>query len=78
MELKDLDAPYSYKNWKEFNNGKHSLGMEEYPLFSDAHLTDTFDEGCGPYQFIHVVGRLAECGVARPKFILQLFSAYRS
>lgn len=71
MELKDLDAPYSYKNWKEFNNGKHSLGMEEYPLFSDAHLTDTFDEDCGPYQFIHVVGRLAECGVARPKFILR-------
>ena len=71
MELKDLDAPYSYKNWKELENGEPPLGMEEYPLFSDAHLTDTFEEDCGPYQFIHIVGHLAECGVARPKFILR-------
>ncbi|MDE0142864.1 MAG: hypothetical protein OXI80_15180 [Caldilineaceae bacterium] len=71
MELKELDAPYSYKNWKEFESRKPSLRIEEYPLFSDAHLTDTFTEDCGPYQFLHLVGQLAECGVARPKFILR-------
>ena len=71
MNLKDLDAPYSYKNWKEFENGEPPLGMEEYPLFSDAHLTDDFEEDCGPYRFIHIVGHLAKCGVARPVFILR-------
>ena len=71
MELKDLDAPFSYKNWKEFEKGKPQLGIEEYPLFSDAHLVDTFEEDCGPYRFIHLVGQLAECGVARPKFTLR-------
>ena len=71
MELKDLDAPYSYRNWKEFTNGKPPLGIEEYPLFSDAHLTDDFEEDCGPYQFFHLIGQLAECGVARPKFVLR-------
>ena len=71
VELRDLDAPYSYKNWQEFANGKPPLVIEEYPLFSDAHLTDVFEEDCGPYQFIHLVGQLAECGIARPKFILR-------
>lgn len=71
MELKDLDAPYSYKNWKEFEKGMPRLGILEYKLFSDAHLVDTFEEDCGPYLFIHLVGQLAECGVARPKFTLR-------
>ena len=71
MELKDLDSPFSYRNWKEFTKGKPTLGIEEYPLFSDAHLTDVFEEDCGPYQFIHLTGLLAECGIARPKFVLR-------
>lgn len=70
MELKDLDAPFAYKNWKE-SEKVPSLGIEEYPLFSDAHLVGEFKEDCGPYQFIHLVGQLAQCGVARPIFILR-------
>lgn len=72
MELKDLNAPFVYTNWKAAIEKEPSLGSEEFPLFSDARLIGEFKENCGPYQFIHLVGRLAQCGVARPVFILRI------
>ena len=74
MELRDLEAPFFYSNWKAALAKEPLLGISEFPLFSDVHLIGEFKEDCGPYQFIHLVGKLAQCGVAKPVLILRISS----
>ena len=50
MELKDVAEPISYRNWKACIAKTPTLGVEEIPLFSDAHLVGDFAENCGPYR----------------------------
>ena len=71
MEFKELDSPYSHRNWREYIAGKPLLEICEFPLLTDAHLTGGFDDDCGPYQFLDLVGLLPECGDAKPRFMLR-------
>ena len=71
MELKDVTAPISYGNWKACIEKLPLLGVEEIPLFSDAHLVGDFKEDCGPYRFVHVIHTNMQCGVAKPVLLLR-------
>ena len=56
------------ENWLAFNGGKPCLSTEEYPLFTDAHITGQASQG--PYQFINTVPR-PEPRSIRPAIVLR-------
>lgn len=46
-------VPPVSENWLAFSDGNPCLSTEEYPLFTDAHITGQISQG--PYQFINTV-----------------------
>jgi hypothetical protein len=48
-------GPHAYNNWKAYLTGDKVLSGEEAPLYSDAQIYGSIEEGCGPYQFINLV-----------------------
>ena len=61
-------VPPVFENWLAFIGGKPCLSTEEYPLFTDAHITGQASQG--PYQFINTVPR-PEPRSIRPAIILR-------
>jgi hypothetical protein len=53
-DMHDLVGPFSYENWKAFDEGESSLAFE-YPLFTDARILGEIREGLGPYQLLNPV-----------------------
>lgn len=72
MQLRDLDAPFAYRNWVAEREKRPLLGIEEYPLFSDAYVIGELT--CGPYQFINLVNPRVKCGDAQRTMVLRLSS----
>lgn len=56
-------APYTYRNWKAFDEGEKADETHEWPLFSDAWFTGEL-RNLGPYSVLNAVA-LAPQGHAR-------------
>src|SRR6266571_1362587 len=67
-ELKALEGPPIYANWIEANAGRPILYTEEFPLFTDAHITG--EVAYGPYEFLNTVPE-SEAGQPKPVVILR-------
>lgn len=51
--------------------GQESARAEEYPLFTDAHITGEITEGYGPYQFLNAIAHPEHPGDIQPAIILR-------
>ena len=67
----ESDAPYVHKNWDALKQNQPLLGMDEYPLYTDAHLVGEATEGYGPYQFINLVPTTSQRGLVQPTLALR-------
>lgn len=66
------EGPPVYENWLEALNGKPELGLDEYPLYTDAHISGEIRGGLGPYQFLNLVPPfLDKPGLVRAAIILR-------
>ena len=73
-EETQLESPRGlpiYLNWLAALKGKPALGVFEYPLFTDARITEEMTEGLGPYQFLNPVALREGPGLVRPAIILR-------
>lgn len=48
-------GPLSYQNWLAFKQGAPWRHIQEFPLFTDAHITGDNPEGLGPYAILNTV-----------------------
>lgn len=55
---KNIQGPFSYRNWKIALVSNDWKQVVEYPLFSDAHMVNEIVQGMGPYQIINNVATL--------------------
>src|SRR5689334_16945530 len=62
------EGPPVYANWVQANSGSQALYTEEFPLFTDAHITG--EAAYGPYEFLNTVPEL-EAGRPKPAVILR-------
>ncbi len=69
MSDTDLPAPFSYYNWRTFNNGKEPAETREWQLLSDAHFTGEI-RNLGPYNVLNAIGTTSP-GRARVALVLR-------
>ena len=48
-------GPQGYQNWLAWRRGDVSLGVFEFPLFSDRVFVGQIRGGCGFFEVIHLV-----------------------
>lgn len=58
-----LIGTYSYDNWLAHRNGVPPRMSVEHLIYSDARLTDTAEDGLGPYQFFNMISPEKPFGV---------------
>lgn len=73
LEIRNLDAPFTFKNWLASLEDRPSHGMLEFPLLSDGFvggkpLTTNF----GPYQFAKVLKSSSQYGLVQPTLVVRL------
>ena len=72
-DANDGTVPLSQRNWLNWLNvsDPHGAPVVEYPLYSDAHITDEFREGLGPYSFLNTVPLANGPGIVNAPIILR-------
>lgn len=64
-----LAGPPVYTNWIAANAGHPPLGVNEFPLFTDAHITG--EVAVGPYEFINTVP-IPRIGLIKASVVLRV------
>jgi hypothetical protein len=65
-------GPSVYENWLAAQAGQPARGIEEYELYTDAHITGEITDGYGPYQFLNLVPFPMQNNHARATIVLRL------
>ena len=60
----------SQLNWLGVS-GSDAVPVVEYPFYSDAHITDEFTDGLGPYSFLNTVPFPCSLGVVNAPIVLR-------
>jgi hypothetical protein len=70
----------SFRNFKEYSSDKQPYQIDEYPLFTDAHIIGQLIEGCEPYTFLNMVPSRRESGTVRESIMLRIYwyASYQS
>lgn len=64
-----MAGPAIYLNWLAHDRHEPWLGAQEFPLFTDAHVTGQMQ--FGPYDFLNAIA-LPQAGVAQPAITLRI------
>ena len=67
-------GPFAYENWKMAIAGAQLQTVQEYPLFTDAHIVGEVREGYGPYQLLNTVPIPPDAQRLVPAIILRVES----
>ena len=65
-----LPSQLNWLNWLDVSD-KDTAAVVEYPFYSDAHITDEFTDGLGPYSFLNTVPFPCSPGVVNSPIILR-------
>lgn len=66
----ELPSQLNWLNWLDVSD-KDTAAVVEYPFYSDAHITDEFTDGLGPYSFLNTVPFPCSPGVVNSPIILR-------
>jgi hypothetical protein len=72
--MEDSKGPFVYENWKMAVAGAPLLTVQEYSLFTDAHIIGEIRDGYGPYQLLNTVPIPPGTQALAPALILRLES----
>jgi hypothetical protein len=64
-------GPFAYENWKMAQSGAPVQCIEEYPLFTDAHIIGEARDKYGPYQLLNIVPLPPEAQLLLPAIVLR-------
>jgi hypothetical protein len=67
-DSKTTEGPTIQLNWLAMLKGEQSISTQEYPLYSDSHVTGEIE--FGPYHFLHTVP-IPSLGIAQPILVLR-------
>ena len=66
----ELSSQLNWLNWLGVSD-EDTAAVVEYPFYSDAHITDEFTDGLGPYSFLNTIPLHNAPGVINSPIILR-------